>query len=56
MSTQKLVVRAVMAESALENDAATTPMVKSTTTVVPNWPVAANMGSSSSPDAGMAMP
>ena len=56
MSTQKLVVRAVMAESALEKEAATTPMVNSTTTVVPNMPVAANMGSNSSPDDGSAMP
>ena len=42
MSTQKQVVRAVRAESALENEAATTPMVNSTTTVCPSTPVAAN--------------
>ena len=55
-STQKLVVSAVSAESALENDAATIPMVNSTTTVWPNSPVAANMGRSSSPCCGSATP
>ena len=56
MSTQKLVVNAVIAESAEENEAATMPSVNSTTTVSPSPPVAANMGSSSSPLAGNATP
>ena len=56
MSTQKLVVMAVSAESALLNDAATMPMVNSTTTAVPSSPVAANMGSSSSLLAGRSTP
>ena len=56
ISTQKLVVSDVSAESALLNEAATIPMVKSTTTAVPKFPVAANIGSSSSPDAGSGMP
>ncbi len=55
-STHTLVVRAVSALSALEKLAATMPMVKSTTTVVPNCPEAANMGSRSSPICGKAMP
>ena len=46
----------VDAESALENDAATMPMVKNTVTTVPNAPVAANIGSSSSPAAGSGVP
>ena len=56
MSTQKLVVRAVSAESALENEAATMPMVKNTVTRSPNEPVAANMGRSSSPACGRGVP
>ena len=55
-STQKLVVRAVRAESALENDAATMPIVNNTVTTVPRLPVAANIGRSSSPLAGSATP
>ena len=56
MSTQKLVVSAVSAESAEENAAASTPMVKSITTAWPSSPEAANIGSRSSPCAGSAMP
>ncbi len=47
-STQKLVVSAVSAESALLKEAATMPTVKKTTTGSPKRPVAANMGNSSS--------
>ena len=49
-------VRAVSAESALENDAATIPMVNNTTTTFPNTPVAANMGNNSSGLAGKDKP
>ena len=49
-------MRAVSAESALENEAAMIPMVKSTTTGIPSTPVAANIGSRSSPEAGKAIP
>ena len=56
MSTHQLVVRAVRAESADENEAATTPIVKRTTTVLPSWPVAANIGSRASPEAGNSIP
>ena len=44
ISTQRLVVIAVSAESALEKLAATIPMVKSTTTKVPIAPDAAKIG------------
>lgn len=56
ISTQKLVVRAVRAESALLNDAATIPIVNSITTVSPNFPEAANIGRSESPDEGRGLP
>ena len=55
-STHTLVVNAVSALSALEKLAATMPMVKSMTTVVPSCPEAANIGSRSSPICGNAMP
>ena len=42
MSIQKLVVRAVNAESALEKAAAMMPMVKNISTANPRWPSAAN--------------
>ena len=45
MSIQKLVVRAVNAESALEKAAAMMPMVKNISTANPRWPSAANKGS-----------
>ena len=48
ISTQRLVVIAVNAESALEKLAATIPMVNSTTTRVPITPEAANIGNRSS--------
>ena len=51
MSTQYEVVSEVRAESALENDAATMPMVKNTTTAMPSSPEAAKAGSSWSPEA-----
>jgi hypothetical protein len=44
MSIQKLVVRAVNAESALEKAAAMMPMVKNISTANPRWPSAANKG------------
>ena len=56
ISTQKLVVRAVSAESALLKQAATIPMVNKMVTVVPNFPVAANIGSRSSVLAGNSHP
>ena len=56
MSTQKDVVRAVRAESALLKDAATMPMVNNTTTSVPNEPLAAKRGNSSSPMSGSGTP
>ena len=55
MSIQKLVVRAVNAESALEKAAAMMPMVKNISTANPRWPSAANKGSISSPAAGRGM-
>ncbi len=48
ISTQRLVVMAVKAESALEKLAATMPMVNKTTTRVPIAPEAANIGNRSS--------
>ncbi len=56
MSTQKLVVTAVRAESVPLNDAATMPMEKSTSTSVPIHPDAVNIGISSSLSAGNAIP
>ena len=56
ISTQKLVVSDVRAESALLNDEATMPMVKKTTTGKPSVPMAANIGSSSSPEDGSVEP
>ena len=47
---------AVSAESAELNDAATMPIVNSTTTELPSRPEAANMGSSSSPFPGSGSP
>lgn len=56
ISTQKLVVIAVKAESALENEAAKIPKIKSTTTAGPNSPDAAKVGNSWSPISGIAIP
>ena len=56
MSTQKDVVSAVSAESALLKAAAMIPMVKKTTIVCPNTPEVQNIGRMSSPEAGRAMP
>ena len=56
ISTQRLVVIAVNAESALEKLAATMPMVNSTTTKVPITPDAANIGNRSSGACGSATP
>ena len=56
MSMQKIVVRAVSAESALLNEAATIPRVNKISTVFPNCPVAANIGNSSSPEVGSGVP
>ena len=56
ISTQKLVVSAVRAESALLKAAATMPNANNTCTAMPNCPVAAYMGSNSSPLAGKATP
>ena len=56
ISTQRLVVIAVSAESALEKLAATIPMVKSTTTKVHIAPDAAKIGSRSSGADGKATP
>ena len=55
MSIQKLVVRAVNAESALEKAAAMMPMVKNISTANHPYSSAANKGSISSPAAGRGM-
>ena len=56
ISMQKLVVRAVSAESALEKAAATIPMVKNTIVASPNRPSAAKKGRMSSLFSGKAKP
>ena len=56
MSTQKLVVKAVSAESALLNAAAIIPIVNSTNTPFPKWPSAQNKGKMSSPFTGKSIP
>ena len=56
MSTQKLVVSAVSAESALEKAAAIIPMVKHINTGKPKCPSAANIGKISSPALGIDSP
>ena len=53
---QKLVVRAVRAESALEKADAMMPMVKNTRTACPIAPVAMKSGRSESPLAGRGVP
>ena len=53
---QQLVVKAVMAESALEKAAATMPMVKGNMTMLPKLPLLTNMGKRLSVCSGMAMP
>ena len=56
ISTQRLVVMAVIAESALEKLAATIPIVKKITTIFPIYPDAANIGSKSSGASGIGIP
>ena len=56
ISTHRLVVIAVNAESALEKLAATIPMVNKTTTRFPIAPEAANIGNRSSGASGKATP
>ena len=56
MSMQKLVVNAVVAESALENAEAMIPMAKHTSTTVPISPCAMKSGSNESPLSGKEIP
>ena len=56
MSTHQLVVKAVIALSALEKLAATIPIVNNITTIVPRLPEAANIGNKLSLISGSEMP